>query len=86
LLLKIFMKLIYRHMCLDQNLQSISLGASQPGAQPGMNNPQQMNPMINQQNGQNNMYQNNLNQGLICRNALGQDLTLTKDSCKWFFF
>jgi hypothetical protein len=72
-------------MCLDQNLQSISLN-SQPGSQIGMNNPQQqMSPIYNQQNQMNSMNGltfANPNQGLICRNALGQDLTLTKDSCK----
>jgi uncharacterized surface protein with fasciclin (FAS1) repeats len=51
-------QLIYRHICIDQNLQSKNLASNNT-----------------------NMASNNNQQGqLICRNALGQDLTLTKDS------
>jgi hypothetical protein len=93
-------KLIYRHMCLDQNLQSTQIV--------GQNNPYNPNQQFNQQLTTQNPYQNpnqitnqnpnmnpNMNQNqnnfnyntnpqgqLICRNALGQDLTLTKDSSK----
>jgi hypothetical protein len=71
-------------MCLDQNLQSVSLNAQtgqgfNPGPVPQIN--PQMNPQQQQQM-TGPMAQNT--QGLICRNALGQDLTLTKDSCKLF--
>lgn len=48
-------QLIYRHICLDQNLQSDHLQSAQSN--------------VNQ----------NVGDQLICRNALGQDLTLTKD-------
>ncbi len=60
-------QLIYRHICIDQNLQSKNLGASGQG-------------QSNQIGSQNN---NQMQEGqLICRNALGQDLTLTKDQSK----
>lgn len=136
-------QLIYRHLCLDQNLQSNSLpgtgtGNSQLPYNPNnqqqqqqfgqqqnsnqMNNPNfrpttsptfqnnqpQFNtanpnspnlntPNYNQNNPNYNLNNPNLNNQnpnnpnfnqqtfgnnqLICRNALGQDVTLTKDSC-----
>jgi uncharacterized surface protein with fasciclin (FAS1) repeats len=52
-------QLIWRHICIDQNLQSKNLAS----------NNSQSNIPSQPQEGQ-----------LICRNALGQDLTLTKDS------
>lgn len=52
-------QLIYRHICIDQNLQSKNLASNSTS---GM---QSQTPKEGQ---------------LICRNALGQDLTLTKDS------
>lgn len=58
-------RLIYRHICLDQNLPSHLLQAD---GQPTTNAPS--TPNYNQQDSSNQ---------LICRNALGQDLTLTKD-------
>ena len=57
-------KLIYRHICLDQNLQSTYL----------LNQQQQITYTTTQSPEQFSSNQ------LICRNALGQDLTLTKDS------
>lgn len=64
-------------MCLDQNLQSNFLN-NQAG---GMYNQQQQQFNGNQNQGFNQAFGNN--GGLICRNALGQDLTLMKDSCKF---
>lgn len=57
-------QLIYRHICIDQNLQAKNLANNGQGQ--GQINNQMPNNQI--QEGQ-----------LICRNALGQDLTLTKD-------
>jgi hypothetical protein len=62
-------RLIYRHMCLDQNLQSNVLTD-----QYGQQIPQNNQIMMQQQQLHQNQHQ------LICRNALGQDLTLTKDN------
>lgn len=53
-------QLIYRHICIDQNLQSKNLASN--------------NSNSNNMGGQPKEGQ------LICRNALGQDLTLTKDA------
>lgn len=53
-------QLIYRHICIDQNLQSKNLASN--------------NSNLNNMGGQPKEGQ------LICRNALGQDLTLTKDA------
>ena len=115
---RVHFQLIYRHICLDQNLQSTYLSAVANGNNwsPSYNQPGQVNPAINQQSpigpatnpsfqpqslggtysppqlpnnppyNQNNPqfssgYYNQGNQ-LICRNALGQDLTLSKDSRK----
>jgi len=52
-------QLVYRHICLDQNLQSTYLTNSSN------------TPTTDNMDSQNQ---------LICRNALGQDVTLTKDS------
>ena len=43
---------------------------------------QQQQPHQQQQPYGNNQFMFNQGNQLICRNALGQDLTLTKDSCK----
>ena len=95
-------KLIYRHMCLDQNLQSIFLNSQQqgqprqinPNNQVNVNNPNVINqlngignqlyanPNLPNLNGQQSLMASQSNQNLICRNALGQDLTLSKDLCK----
>ena len=70
-------QLIYRHMCIDQNLQSTYLSGADPATYPATSSPAYTNmayaPTANG------------NSQLICRNALGQDLTLTKDSCKLIF-
>jgi hypothetical protein len=63
-------QLIYRHMCMDQNLQSTYLLG---GDRKQFSSSQQYQPQ---------MYGNDSTQ-LICRNMLGQDLTLTKDQCKY---
>ncbi len=52
--LNIKLKLLYRHICIDQNLQSQNLGSNTTST----------------------------TKDLICKNGLGQELTLTKDSCK----
>lgn len=88
----IILQFVYRHLCIDQNLQStiLSSGHNPTPYNPNMNlnnNPtNMMNPNMNPNN---NMYNqnSNFNQGqqLVCTNGLGQQVTLTSDPCKCHF-
>lgn len=72
-------KLIYRHICLDQNLQSSYLSTTgQQSPYQGMTTQQPIN-QYNPSSQYPSQFGGQQSQ-LICRNALGQDLTLTRDA------
>lgn len=64
----VFKQLVYRHLCLDQNLASTYLANT--------------NTQYNQQQNMAPSAQGSM----MCQNALGQQLTVTKDECKYTFF
>ena len=68
-------------------------GNNQFNNQNNQNNNQNQNNQFNNQNqnnqfnnqNQNNQFRQDGHERLICKNALGQDLTLTKDAREFFF-